>query len=168
MGWELVLIYVGLFVVLLVSIFGGLGLGRIFWWNVKRLKIYQQKINDPALEEAEKMASQVVLSICKPLQSKWILTEKDLSFHHNTRYMVEAVAAAWHPESTFPLSEATLGRLLDAFQELHYRVIRLTRFPGIYKATQFRLRHVVFLSDTWKEKQSLETKIAYSLNIYSL
>ena len=107
------------------------------------------------MEENERNSSRIIFSICKSLQVKWILTEKDLNFPNNTLNIIETVAVSWHPESKSPLTEVTFGRILTAFQGVHYRLIELTQFKGIYTATQFRLRHVIYLSDVWKKKQAL-------------
>ncbi len=156
MHWTLILIFAGLLAFLAYGLFWGFGLGRIYWWNIKQLKANRAKAGNPEIDETEKRVLQAIRSVCEPLQCKWILTEKDLNLKENTSYLINSVAASWHPESSFPLTEATLGRLLDAFQELHCRMIRLTQFQGLYAATQFRLRHIFFLNQAWKKKQTLE------------
>jgi len=138
------------FLAALVSV-KGYSLIRIRGLNLSRLR-EMQRLQKSAKTDVRREALDAVIIQCKSVRKKWILKEADLNLSENTLTLISQIAAIYHPESKNPVDEARVGRLLKAFKELHNSVSTLTRMKGIRALTQFRLRHLYFLSRAWKRK----------------
>lgn len=138
------------FIVALVTV-KGFGLIRIRGLNLSRLRDLQ-RLQESAETDSKRKALGAVILQCESVRKKWILREADLNLSKNTLALVGEIAAIYHPKSKSPVDEARVGRLLKAFKELSHSVSVLTRIRGIRRLTQFRLRHLYFLSRTWEMK----------------
>ena len=130
----------------------GFGLIKIGWLNFSRLKdLEKQKRNTK--DSTRQKALETVIEHCQALRAQWILREPDLEIAQKTQYLVEKIACIYHPQSRTPLMEARLGSILNAFLELKNRIVVFSDLKGVRTFTQFRLRHVHYLSRAWKQKE---------------
>ncbi len=130
----------------------GFGLIKIGWLNFARLKELEKQKND-SNDPAKQKALQAVIQYCQHLRSKWILQEPDLRIAERTQRLAEEIALVYHPKSSNPLAEVRLGGLLEAFLELKTRIVIFSELKGVRTFTQFRLRHVRYLSRAWRKKE---------------
>lgn len=130
----------------------GFGLLKISWLNFSRLKELEKQINN-SKDPLRQKALLGVVEHCQKLRSKWILQETDLRIAERTQHLAKEIARVYHPQSKNPLAEVRLGGLLEAFLELKNRIVALSEMKGVRQFTQFRLRHVRYLSRAWKKKE---------------
>jgi hypothetical protein len=130
----------------------GFGLLKISWLNFARLKELEKQKQD-SKDPAKQKALQAVVEHCQDLRAKWILKEPDLRIAKRTRHLAMEIASVYHPQSSNPLAEVRLGGLLEAFLELKNRIVVLSEMKGVRTFTQFRLRHVRYLSRAWQKKE---------------
>ena len=130
----------------------GFGLIKIGWLNFTRLKELEQQKHG-SKDPAKQHALQVVIQHCQRLRSKWILQEPDLRIVERTQHLAEKIASVYHPRSSNPLAEVRLGELLEAFLELKNKIVIFSELKGVRAFTQFRLRHVRYLSRAWQKKE---------------
>ncbi len=146
----------------------GFGLFKIGWLNFARLKELVKQKQDSKDPEKQK-ALQAVIEHCQNLRSKWILEEPDLKIAERTQHLAEAIARVYHPQSRNPLAEVRLGGLLEAFLELKNRIVVFSEMKGVRTFTQFRLRHVRYLSRAWKKKEQWQrSKMGQAVARYKL
>lgn len=150
--WSLLI--PGCLLLLLAIIFtaNGFGVIKLEWLNFTRLRELK-RLKSSAEDPLERQALEAIIRRCNALNSKWILRESDLSLAENTYSLVAEIASAYHPGSKSPVEEARIRRVLKASMELKDRLLALTKWKGIHAVTQFRLRHVLFLSRAWKIKE---------------
>lgn len=158
---ETALIWLAIGTVLLAGWVAALALVKSFGLvQVRRLNVAQlsqlRRVREESLDPAEIRGLGILIQHCEALHTRWILRDSDLRFQENTNQLVTAIAAAYFPDSTSPLAEARVGRLLKAFLDLNQRLHMLTRLKGVSRITRFRLRHVFFLSRAWQKKQQLQ------------
>lgn len=146
----------------------GFGLLKISWLNFARLKeLEKQKLESK--DPLKQKALQAVVEHCQQLRSKWILDESDLKIVERTQHLAKAIASVYHPRSKNPLAEVRLGGLLEAFLELKTRIVTLSEMQGVRQFTQFRLRHVRYLSRAWKKKEQWQqSKVGQAVARYKL
>jgi hypothetical protein len=146
----------------------GFGLLKISWLNFARLKeLEKQKLDSK--DPLKQNALQAVIEHCQQLRSKWILEEPDLKIAERTQHLVRKIASVYHPQSKNPLAEVRLGGLLEAFLELKNRIVTLSEMQGVRQFTQFRLRHVRYLSRAWKKKEQWhQSKVGQAVARYKL
>lgn len=146
----------------------GFGLLKISWLNFARLKeLEKQKLDSK--DPLKQNALQAVIEHCQQLRSKWILEEPDLKIAERTQHLVRKIASVYHPQSKNPLAEVRLGGLLEAFLELKNRIVALSEMQGVRQFTQFRLRHVRYLSRAWKKKEQWQqSKVGQAVARYKL
>jgi hypothetical protein len=130
----------------------GFGLIKISWLNFARLKELEKQKQD-SKDPAKQKALQAVVEHCQGLRAKWILKEPDLKIAERTRHLAHEIASVYHPQSSNPLAEVRLGGLLEGFLELKNRIVALSEMQGVRQFTQFRLRHVRYLSRAWQKKE---------------
>ncbi|NIQ03949.1 MAG: hypothetical protein GWM98_15645 [Nitrospinaceae bacterium] len=130
----------------------GYGVLQVRWLNVSRLREIRQRAASTE-ESPERRSLQLILEQCESLRARWVLNEGDLSLIENTRRLVEQIAQAHHPQSSQPLAEARIEKILNAFLEMKNHILQLTQLRGIEQWTRFRLRHVVRLSRAWEKKK---------------
>jgi hypothetical protein len=130
----------------------GFGLLKVSWLNFARLKELEKQKQD-SKDPLKQNALQAVIEHCQQLRSKWILEEPDLKIAERTQHLAKEIASVYHPQSKNPLAEVRLGGLLEAFLELKNRIVTLSEMQGVRQFTQFRLRHVRYLSRAWKKKE---------------
>lgn len=150
--WKLLLPGSVLLLLILASLIYGRGVIRLEWLNLTRLRELKRLKSD-AKEPFEEEALEAIIMPCKALNSKWILHESDLDFTKNTYDLIANIAGAYHPDSKFPIQEARIRLVLQAVMELRNQLLVLTKWKGVHTVTQFRLRHVLFLSRAWKLKE---------------
>ncbi|MDH5762331.1 MAG: hypothetical protein OEZ51_05065 [Nitrospinota bacterium] len=143
---------VGLLAVLTVK---GYGILQVRWLNISRLRVLQQR-ESTASDPKEREALQMVIGRCQSLRARWVLGEADLSLIESTRSLVHDIAEVYYPQSSQPLAEARIDKVLDAFLEMKTHIVQLTRLKGIREWTRFRLRHLVWLSEAWARKTQWE------------
>ena len=146
----------------------GFGLLKISWLNFARLKeLEKQKLDSK--DPLKQNALQAVIEHCQQLRSKWILEEPDLKIAERTQHLAQEIASVYHPHSKNPLAEVRLGGLLEAFLELKNRIVALSEMQGVRQFTQFRLRHVRYLSRAWKKKEQWhQSKVGQAVARYKL
>ena len=137
----------------------GYPLIRIRGLNLSRLRDLQT-LRESAGPGPRRQALDAIILQCKSIRNKWILTEDDLNLSENTLRLVGKIAAVYHPGSKKPLDEARVGALLKACEEIKNSVSVLTRMKGVRALTQFRLRHLYSLAQTWKWKTEWEASPA--------
>ena len=130
----------------------GFGLFKVGWLNFSRLQELERQKSD-AKDASRQKALEAVVKHCQTLRTRWILRESDLEIARNSHDLLKTIASIFHPQSNSPLMEARLGRLLDAFLELKNRILVFSELKGVRSFTQFRLRHVHYLSRAWKKKE---------------
>ncbi len=130
----------------------GFGLIKIGWLNFARLKELEKQKRD-SKDPAKQEALQAVVQHCQQLRAQWILQEPDLRIVERTQHLAEEIASVYHPQSSNPLAEVRLGALLEAFLELKNRIVAFSELKGVRTFTQFRLRHVRYLSRAWQKKE---------------
>jgi len=146
----------------------GFGLLKISWLNFARLKELEKQQRD-SKDPLKKNALQAVIEHCQQLRSKWILEEPDLKIAERTQHLARKIASVYHPQSKNPLAEVRLGGLLEAFLELKTRIVALSEMQGVRQFTQFRLRHVRYLSRAWKKKEQWQqSKMGQAVARYKL
>ncbi len=141
--------------VLAVLTVKGYGFLQIRWLNTSRLRDLKQRAaatSDPI----ERHCLTAVVERCEALRGRWVMNEGDLSLIENTRSLVHQIAQLHYPESAQPLAEARIEKILNAFLDMKTHILQLTRLRGIRQWTRFRLRHLVWLSEAWEQKQRLE------------
>ena len=141
--------------VLAVLIVKGYGILQVRWLNVSRLRDLQQRASTTS-DPIERDALNAITERCEALRGRWVLGEADLALIDNTRCLVREIAELYHPQSSQPLAEARIEKILNAFLEMRTHVLQLTRLRGIREWTRFRLRHLVWLSEAWARKTQLE------------
>lgn len=142
-----------LLLLLLVILFAGkFGVIQLDWTNSARLRELKKNRQDAA-DSMEKAALEAIITPCQALSSKWILREADLHIADKTHLLIESIARAYHPQSSHPVEEARIRRVLQAFIDLQNRLLALTACKGIHAATQFRINHALVLSRAWKLKE---------------
>lgn len=146
----------------------GFGLLKISWLNFARLKeLEKQKLESK--DPLKQKALQAVIEHCQSLRSKWILEEPDLKIAEKTQHLARKIASVYHPQSKNPLAEVRLGGLLEAFLELKNRIVALSEMQGVRQFTQFRLRHVRYLSRAWEKKEQWQqSKVGQAVARYKL
>ena len=152
--WKFILPGIALVILVFILLAKGFGVIKLEYLNLKwlrELKAFKLHADDPAY----KGALVAIISYCQVLNSKWVLEESDLDILRNTYQLVKKIAYAYHPDSKHPLEEARIRLVLNAFMELKNHLIVITTWKGIHTATQFRIRHTVFLSRAWNLKKSL-------------
>lgn len=146
----------------------GFGLIQIGWLNFARLKELEKQKHD-SKDPAKKKALQAVVQHCQNLRSQWILREPDLRIAERTQHLAQEIAAVYHPRSSNPLAEVRLGGLLEAFLELKNRIVVFSELRGVRTFTQFRLRHVRYLSRAWQKKEQWQkSKMGQAVARYKL
>ncbi len=125
---------------------------KLEWLNMQSLR-EMRKISQETDDPMKVGALKAILEHCKSLNSKWILSESDLSILENTYFLVEQIARSYHPESSHPVEEARIRWVLKAFMDLKNRLLALTTWRGVHTVTQFRVHHVLLLSRAWKLKE---------------
>lgn len=151
--WKFIILGIVLFLLIFILLAKGLGVIKLAYLNFKRLnelETFRLSSSDAAYKDA-------LLSIirqCQALNSKWILEESDLNILNNSYNLIKKIACAYYPNSKFPMEEARIGCVLDAFMELKNHIIILTTGKGVHAITQFRIRHILSLSNAWKKKES--------------
>lgn len=148
---------IGALGVLLLAVLTAKGYGvlQVRWLNTSRLRHLKERAA-ATTDERESGALQAVIARCESVRGRWILGESDLSLIENTRSLVTEIATLYHPQSSQPLAEARIEKILNAFLDIKTHLLQLTRLRGIREWTRFRLRHVVWLSEAWKKKTQLE------------
>ncbi len=104
-------------------------------------------------DSARSSALNAIANLCIKLNSKWILRESDLKIAENTYGLLKVIAIMYHPESRTPVEEARIRNVLQACLELKDRLLIISKWRGVHKLTQFRLRHIIFLSEAWRIKE---------------
>ena len=152
--WQIILLILtlGLTAGTAWATFKGFGLFKIGWLNFSRLQDLEKQRRETK-NRARQKALVAVIEHCRALRGQWILKESDLEIAENTRYLAEKIASIYHPQSDAPLMEARLGKLLEAFLELKNRIRVFSELKGVRAFTQFRLRHVHYLSQAWQKKK---------------
>jgi len=141
--------------VLAVLVVKGYGLLQVRWLNISRLRNLQQRSTDTS-DPIERLSLNAITERCEALRGRWVLGEADLELIKNTRSLVQQIAELHHPQSTQPLAEARIEKILNAFLEMKTHILQLTRLRGIREWTRFRLRHLVWLSEAWARKTQWE------------
>ena len=141
--------------VLAVLIIKGYGILQVRWLNVSRLRDLQQRASTTS-DPIERASLNAITERCEALRGRWVLDESDLTLIENTRCLVREIAELYHPQSSQPLAEARIEKILNAFLEMKTHILQLTRLRGIREWTRFRLRHLVWLSEAWARKTQLE------------
>ena len=152
--WIILLMAGCLILVAGIAVVKGFGLVKIGWLNISRMKELRSRAQN-SQDPLERRALELVLQHCSVIKRKWILDEGDLRVGEGTLRLLENIAGVYHAGSDFPLSEVRLGKVLEAFLELKDRIHALSGLKGVSRLTQFRLRHVFFLSRAWRKKESL-------------
>ncbi|MFQ5449418.1 MAG: hypothetical protein ACE5E9_02250 [Nitrospinaceae bacterium] len=142
----------GLALTLAILTFRGFGLIRIGWLNFSRMKELDRQRRECSDPE-KRQALDAVITHCQALRKRWILRESDIRVGANTQRLIDEIASVYHPLSSYPLAEARLGRLLDAFEALKGKIQVWSRLPGVDRWTRFRVRHVLMLARAWKKKE---------------
>lgn len=149
----------------------GFGVIKLDWMNSRQLREFK-KARLISEDPSEQAALDSIIGFCQRLNSKWILRESDLAILDNTHGLVKNIALAYHPNSKTPVEEARIRRVLQAFMDLKDRLLVLMKWKGVHALTQFRLRHVLFLSRAWKVKETWKewraVKFLARHGIYSL
>ncbi len=151
-GLGIAALLVGVLAILIVK---GYGILQVRWLNISRLHKLRQRASDTD-DPIEKSSLEVITQRCEDLRGRWVLGEADLALIENTRSLVRNIAELYHPQSTQPLAEARIEKVLNAFLEMKTHILQLTRLRGIREWTRFRLRHVVWLSEAWARKTQWE------------
>jgi hypothetical protein len=144
-----------LVVVLAVLIVKGYGILQVRWLNISRLQNLRQRASATS-DPIERASLDAITKRCEALRGRWVLGESDLTLIENTRSLVREIAERYHPQSTQPLAEARIEKILNAFLEMKTHILQLTRLRGIREWTRFRLRHLVWLSKAWARKTQWE------------
>lgn len=142
-------IFLTLLTVLVVK---GFGVIKLEWTNRNRIRELKQRASE-AGGSANGVALNAIANRCIKLNSKWILRESDLDIAENTYGLLLVIAIVFHPESRTPVEEARIRKVLQACLELRDRLLVISKWRGVHKLTQFRLRHILFLSEAWKIKE---------------
>ena len=145
-------ILIGILTVLIVK---GYGILQVRWLNISRLQTLKQRATETS-DPVERASLKTIMDRCETLRGRWVLGEADLALIEQTRSLVREIAELYHPQSTQPLAEARIEKILNAFLEMKTHVLQLTRLRGIREWTRFRLRHLVWLSQAWARKTQWE------------
>jgi hypothetical protein len=167
---EIILLALAFALTLVIAIGAvkGFGLLKISWLNFARLKELDKQKCDTK-DPLKKKALEALIEHCQSLRSKWILDETDLKIAERTQQLATNIALVYHPQSKNPLAEVRLGGLLDAFLELKNRIVTLSEMKGVRSFTQFRLRHVRYLSRAWEKKEQWhQSKMGQAVARYKL
>ena len=144
---------VALVFLIFILVTRGFGIVKLGYLNFKWLRgLENSKLEVD--DRANKEALTVIINHCQIVTSKWILDEPDLNFSNNTHQLIKKIACAYYPDSKFPVEEARIRCVLNAFMELKNHLLVLATWKGIHAVTQFRIRHVLILSRAWKVKAS--------------
>ena len=169
--WNLIapgFIFLALLAVLIVKGFGVIKLELTNRNRIRELK--QMAVGSES--SANKDALNAIANQCTKLNSKWILKESDLDIAGNTYRLLRVIAALYHPESRTPVEEARIRKVLQACLELKDRLLGISKWRGAHKLTQFRLRHILFLSEAWRIKEQWKewalVKFLIRHNLYGL
>jgi hypothetical protein len=141
--------------ILAVLIAKGYGILQVRWLNISRLRNLQQKASTTT-DPMERLSLNAITKRCEALRGRWVLGEPDLAVITNTRSLVQDIAGFYYPESSQPLAEARIEKILNAFLEMKTHILQLTQLRGIREWTRFRLRHLVWLSEAWARKTQWE------------
>jgi hypothetical protein len=145
-------------IILMLSVAGyllttkGLGLVEIGRMNLSRLRGLR-RLQSTTSDPLEQLAVSAVIGKCESVRARWILKESDLQIVSGTRRLVEEIAGIYHAQSKTPVAEARVGGVLLALLQLKKEIVHLTRIKGVRALTQFRLRHLILLSQAWKKKE---------------
>ena len=169
--WNLIapgFIFLALLAVLIVK---GFGVIKLELTNRNRIReLRQMAVGSES--SANKDALNAIANQCTKLNSKWILKESDLDIAGNTYRLLRVIAALYHPESRTPVEEARIRKVLQACLELKDRLLGISKWRGVHKLTQFRLRHILFLSEAWRIKEQWKewalVKFLMRHNLYGL
>ena len=115
--------------------------------NLKKLKKLKKETADPL----ENNALNLIINHCQNFNSKWILSEPDLDILANTYQLIDKISSVYHPESPFPLEEARIRSVLNAFVELKNHLLLIINRKEVHAITQFRIGQIVTLSQTWEK-----------------
>lgn len=169
--WNLIapgFIFLALLAVLIVKGFGVIKLELINRNRIRELR--QMAVGSES--SVNKDALNAIANQCTKLNSKWILKESDLDIAGNTYRLLRVIAALYHPESRTPVEEARIRKVLQACLELKDRLLGISKWRGVHKLTQFRLRHILFLSEAWRIKEQWKewalVKFLMRHNLYGL
>ena len=169
--WNLIapgFIFLALLAVLIVK---GFGVIKLELTNRNRIReLRQMAVGSES--SANKDSLNAIANQCTKLNSKWILKESDLDIAGNTYRLLRVIAALYHPESRTPVEEARIRKVLQACLELKDRLLGISKWRGVHKLTQFRLRHILFLSEAWRIKEQWKewalVKFLMRHNLYGL
>ena len=169
--WNLIapgFIFLALLSVLIVK---GFGVIKLELTNRNRIReLRQMAVGSES--SANKDSLNAIANQCTKLNSKWILKESDLDIAGNTYRLLRVIAALYHPESRTPVEEARIRKVLQACLELKDRLLVISKWRGVHKLTQFRLRHILFLSEAWRIKEQWKewalVKFLMRHNLYGL
>jgi len=169
--WNLIapgFIFLALLAVLIVK---GFGVIKLELTNRNRIReLRQMAVGSES--SANKDSLNAIANQCTKLNSKWILKESDLDIAGNTYRLLRVIAALYHPESRTPVEEARIRKVLQACLELKDRLLVISKWRGVHKLTQFRLRHILFLSEAWRIKEQWKewalVKFLMRHNLYGL
>jgi hypothetical protein len=169
--WNLIapgFIFLALLAVLIVK---GFGVIKLELTNRNRIReLRQMAVGSES--SANKDSLNAIANQCTKLNSKWILKESDLDIAGNTYRLLRVIAALYHPESRTPVEEARIRKVLQACLELKNRLLGISKWRGVHKLTQFRLRHILFLSEAWRIKEQWKewalVKFLMRHNLYGL
>jgi hypothetical protein len=158
-------------ILLTVLIVKGFGVIKLGWTNRNRIHELKQMAME-AEGSANGAALSAIANRCTNLNSKWILRESDLDIAENTYGLLLVIAITFHPKSRTPVEEAQIRKVLQACLELKDRLLVISKWRGVHKLTQFRLRHIIFLSEAWKIKEQWKgwalVKFLTRHNLYGL
>lgn len=156
-NWTWIAFGVGALLVLGVAVLTvkGYGLLQIRWLNTSRLKDLKKRAAETS-DPIEQGCLTVIIERCESLRGRWVMGESDLAVIDNTRNLAEQIAQLHFPESSQPLAEARIEKILKSFLEMKTQLLQLTRLRGIREWTRFRLRHLMWLSEAWARKTQLE------------
>jgi hypothetical protein len=141
--------------VLAVFVIKGYGILQVRWLNISRLQNLKERAT-ATTDPIERTSLNAITERCEALRGRWVLGEADLALIKNTRSLVREIAELYHPQSTQPLAEARIEKILNAFLEMKTHILQLTQLRGIREWTRFRLRHLVWLSEAWARKTQWE------------
>ena len=156
-NWIWIAFGVGALLVLGIAVLTvkGYGLLQIRWLNTSRLKDLKKRVTETS-DPVEQGCLTLIIERCEALRGRWVMGESDLAVIDNTRNLVEQIAQLHFPESSQPLAEARIEKILKSFLEMKTQLLQLTRLRGIREWTRFRWRHLVWLSEAWARKTQLE------------
>lgn len=151
--WKFILPAIALFLLIFILLARGFGVIKLMYLNLKwlrELKVSKLSADDPAYKDS----LVAIVSLCRALNSKWVLEEPDLNVLKNSYQLIKKIACSYHPNSKYPVEEARIRLAIKAFEKMKNHLQVLLTWKGVYAVTQFRIRHVVILSRAWDIKKS--------------